>query len=217
MTEWIGSVIDAILGFPPAAVAVFFFLSGLIEIIFQPWPGTTILVFGGCISAMGFPYGWLLICMMFWMGESCGSYIVYEIGERGGNKVLDWPVIGKVITPGVRGKFTKWITEYGSGMLVIAKFTAGVNTAAILFAGVARLPRRKAYSVIGGACAVHNIVFFLIGTLIGGSWEDVLAFMGEYNKLAIWIGVALLVLYIGWKLFAYMRKKRKQSLEGEEE
>jgi len=210
MNEWIGRMMEALFDLPPVTVALFYFFAGFIEILFQPWPGTTIIVFGGCITMMGFPQGWLLILLMFWLGETLGTYLVYEIGARGGEKVLEWKWVKKLITKSLLDKFDTWMGKYGVGVLGVAKFTAGVNTTMILLTGVIKMDRKKAYLGIGGFCLLHNLFYYSIGLLLGGTWEEVIEFIGKYNRAAVWIAVALAVLYVLYRVIRHFALDRRK-------
>lgn len=221
MTEWIGGVLNALLELPPWAVAAFYLVAGFIEIIFQPWPGTTIIAFGGCITMMGFPMGWLWILGMFWLGESLGSYVVYEIGARGGERVLGWKLVRKIVTKSMVSKFHTWMEKYGVGMLGVAKFTAGVNTTAILLTGVVRMDRKRAYPGIGGFCLLHNLLFYSVGLLLGGSWEELVAFIDRYSRVALAIAIVAAAGYVAYRLIRWWFFDRPKALRdaqaGEEE
>lgn len=221
MIEWIGTFIEAVADFPFWAMAGFFFLAGFIEIIFPPWPGTTILVFGGCISGAGYPMGWLVIGIAFYLGESVGSILAYEFGRRRGRRILDWKVVKKVFTPTAEKKATNWMEKYGVGMLWIAKFTAGINSPCILLAGMMKMPRLKCYLSIALACFVHNCLFFIGGNMVGGNWEDVLVFVERNNRLTIQIAIGLAIVYVLYQVIRHYvinyRKKKNNGGEGDNE
>lgn len=218
MTQWIGSIIDTIVQMPLWAIAIFYFMAGFIEMIAPPWPGTTILIFGGCLRGMGFDAGWIVIGLMFYLGESVGSVLLYELGLRGGGRILQWKLVRKLFTEEVEAKARGWFERYGSGMLYIAKFTAGINSPAILLAGVMHMNRAKAYLAVFIACLLHNGIYFAIGNVIGGSWEDVLVFVGHNNRVVFWLAVAAGAVYGAYRIIMYLllRRKRKNGGKNDE-
>lgn len=215
MIEWIGTFIEGIMDLPLLGVAAFFFFSGLIEIIFQPWPGTTILVFGGCLSGMGYDAGWIAVGLMFFLGEALGTLIVFEFGAHHGARLLQWKWVRRIYSENMQRRAEQWVQKFGVGMLFIAKFTAGVNTAADLFGGIMRFPRIKAYPAMLSACFLHNLLFFFAGNRLGDSWEAVVAFMAENNWRMIGIVALLLAAYVAYKLIARWWNRRQKIDDGD--
>jgi membrane protein DedA with SNARE-associated domain len=180
----------------PWIIYIYFFLSAVLQITVPPYPGDTVLIFGGYLGSTGISAGNVPILISYLLGTIISSLCLYILGTKKGESVLKLKFISKYFSPLTQGKARKYLLRYGILIFFICKFIPGLNSLIIIFGGV--LKYNPLWACIGVGCAsiVHNIAFFLIGRNIGDNANGIKSFLSTYNTVAITLIIVGLILYI---------------------
>ena len=114
----------------------------LIEQFVPPMPGEPLLLGAGALAGTGHFRLWLAATLAL-AGTVVGDLVWYEIGRRGGHRVLKW-MCRLSIEPDTcvrRGEDT--FARRGASALLIAKFLPGLNSIGQPLAGALGMPRRR--------------------------------------------------------------------------
>src|SRR5262245_29518532 len=113
----------------------------LLEQFVPPMPGEPLLLGAGALAGTGHLRLWLAATLAL-AGTVAGDLVWYEIGRRGGDRVLKW--MGRLsIEPDTcvrRGADT--FARRGASALLVAKFLPGLNSIGQPLAGALGMPRR---------------------------------------------------------------------------
>ncbi len=143
------------------------------------------------------------------IGNTTGSLIAYAIGAWGGRPFLErW------------GKFLlirhheielaeRFFDRYGAATAFFSRLLPIVRTFISFPAGVARMPlgRFVAYSTAGAF--LWSILLVWAGTQLGSRWEDIRHALQPFDLLIAVGVVALLVLFVWWRLGMPGRGRRQ--------
>lgn len=185
-------------------VYLFFFLSAVLQITVPPYPGDTLLVFGGYMGSAHMNVGFIPIFISYWLGTVVTSYVLYELGKNKGEAILKTKFISKYFGKKYQDRARIWVLKYGLITFFICKFIPGVNSLMIIFGGIFKYNKIWAYIGIGAASLVHNIIFFSTGKTIGSNWDNIKSFLNAYNKtviIVLSIGFAIYLVYLLIKKF----------------
>lgn len=192
---------------PLGVIFLFFFLSGFLQIAFPPYPGDTVLVFGGALGGLSLvSAGWLAL-FGYLSATVLTSLALYEIGYRMTDRIFHIPIIAKIMPVEKRASVEAKFTRFGVWLLAACKFIPGVNTLVILLGGVLRYPRSRGMLAITVSSIVHNLLFFLVGHLLGRNLNAINRFLRDYTAFA----AAVIVLLCAAAGIYYLSKKRKVS------
>ncbi len=186
-------------------VAGFFFLSGALQIVFPPYPGDTVFLFGACLQGMGLRAGWLAPAS-YLVGVLAFSVGLFLLGRRVGRAIFSSRFVERYFPKALRDKAEAQLKRFGLPLLFLCKFIPGINTAAILLGGVLRYPAPASLCCITAAALVHGAAFAYAGVRIGGSWQAISAFLGVYSRLALLIGGALCLGFVLYLIVAGRRR-----------
>lgn len=143
----------------PLLVYGFFFLSGFLQIVFPPYPGDSVLVFGGCLGGAG-GTAWAAL-LGYLTATIATSLALFELGYRLNRRIFSVPFIARIMPLEKRGEVENKYKKFGVGLLAVCKFIPGVNTLVVLLGGVLHYPRALGMGAITVSSVLHNLVFFL--------------------------------------------------------
>lgn len=196
--------LDALSQVSPWVICLFFFLSGVLQIILPPYPGDTLLIAGGYLGSVVLSSMNIPILLTFWLGTLASSLALYELGVWKGEAVLGLGLIRRYFPDRLQKKAKAWIIKYGIVTLLFCKFIPGLNSLIIMFGGIFRYSRPMAVAGVTLASLVHNLAFFFVGKAIGNNLENITGFLRIYNRTAIVMavicGIGLLAVYL-WKKY----------------
>lgn len=180
----------------PWIIYIAFFLSAVLQITVPPYPGDTILIFGGYLGSTGIKAGNISILISYLLGTIISSIILYGIGRINGEAVLKLRFISKYFTEDNQGKAKKYLIRYGILIFFVCKFIPGLNSIIIILGGVLRYNPLWAFIGVGCASIIHNIAFFLVGRNIGYNSEGIKHFLNTYNTVVTTSVIIGGILYI---------------------
>ncbi|WP_139902315.1 DedA family protein [Clostridium thermarum] len=181
-------------------------VSGVLQMIFPPYPGDTILVLSGCLLSLGMEGGNAPILASYVIGTIVSSYALYLLGLRNGEAVLNYKLVEKYFHKERQDKVKQLIWKYGIFIFFISKFIPGLNSITIVFGGIFKYSPLATLIVISISSLVHNFIFFLIGKGIGYNLDKIDKFLSTYNTVALVLFLGCIIAFVVYKL-----KKRHKS------
>jgi membrane protein DedA with SNARE-associated domain len=190
----------------------------VIEQFVPPMPGEPLLLGAGALAGTGHFRLWIAATLAL-AGTVVGDLVWYEIGRRGGHRVLKW-LCRVSIEPDTcvrRGEET--FAHRGAGALLIAKFLPGLNSIGQPLAGALGMPRGRfvLFDVFGAVLWVSLYVG------LGYAFHDQLAeaalLADRLGGWAIAIIAGAVVLYLGVKVTRrqlFLRRLRIARISPEE-
>jgi membrane-associated protein len=184
----------------PAAPAILF-LGSLVEYVFPPFPGDTLVVLGAWYAVNG-TISWPVAFVSVTAGAVLGAWIDYRIGvalgaalERGAARR------GPVTLEHVR-RVEAGYARWGEWFLLANRFLPGVRAFLFVGAGAARLPVGKVLLWGGISAAAWNALLLLVGAFLVKNLDEFVHLLERYTTAA-WVAmgvvVAAVLARLAWK------------------
>lgn len=169
-------------------------------------PSEIVLGYGGYLVSTG-QISFIGAVIFGTIGAVIQNWILYAIGRYAGR-----PFFEKY------GKFLKikqkhldiaenWFNKYGAGIVFTARFVPFMRQIISIPAGMARMPFGLFTLLTALASVPWSIIFVFLGWKLGDQWEHVSEQAGPYVQPAILIALALLIIYIVFKVWRSRMKK----------
>lgn len=184
----------------PAAPLILF-LGSLVEYVFPPFPGDTLVVLGAWYAVNG-KISWPVAFAATTAGAVLGAWIDYRVGvalgaalERGAER--RGPITLEHVRQ-VEAGYARW----GEWFLLGNRFLPGVRAFLFVGAGAARLPLRKVLLWGGISAAAWNALLLLVGAFLVRNLEEFVDWLARYTTAA-WVAMGVVaslgVLWILWR------------------
>ena len=209
MEDLILNSIHSIINGNPVITYIFFFLSGVLQLIFPPFPSDVLIVFEGYLTTIGSCFNFFLVLFVSVMGSIVGSILVYWFGYKKGDEVLRYKLVLKYIDEKHIKRSEKVFHKYGKYGLIISKFIPGTSSIMVLFSGVFKVKKRVYFTYIVFSIILQQVIYLMIGRVIGHNIEHVKNFLSIFNMAS----VALLAVFciIGFIIYKIRKNKKKQA------
>jgi membrane protein DedA with SNARE-associated domain len=170
-----------------------------------PFPEDTTLILSGFLMAQDIIQS-LPALIVIYPTLLMTDFLLYWIGKKYGRKVVEHKIFHRITSLNrllkLEGKFRKrgiWVVFFGRHLL-------GLRAQIFLAAGVMRMPARK--FLLADALSALITMGIMIGIgYFGGSQIQILREnMARMNRMIMF---SLVLIFLGWSLFRYFRKKRK--------
>lgn len=193
---------------PQYYLYLFTFFSGLMQVVFPPYPGELVIVMAGCVEAKKQVVEGLMLFFTYWAAIVTANYMLYEFGRRKGEAVLNNRFVGRFITQDNREKIKVWLSRFGLFVFLIAIYVPGLYLPVVYFSGVMKIKRYRAFPGIMIATAIHDILLFFGGRYAGNNLAHITAFLSVYKNAAMCIAGSLILLYTAYMVIKYLRKRQ---------
>ncbi|MBH1989126.1 MAG: DedA family protein [Myxococcaceae bacterium] len=172
------------------------FAAAVIECIFPPFPGDTILVGGGLLIAQGVLPLIPTYCLMS-AGSILGAFIGYWLGYHGLG-------LRRLLKAESIQHLEKAYDRWGVLLILSNRFIPAFRSAFMIAAGLIRMPIRRVLFWGTLSSLLWNAFLLLIGHAFSDRVEDAIRFAQAYGKtVLIFIGICL----IAYTLFRIGGKK----------
>jgi membrane protein DedA with SNARE-associated domain len=184
------------------------FTAAILENIFPPYPGDTILFAGAALAATGAVL-WPLVLVCGISGNVLGAMMVYAFGFTRGRKYF-LGHHGKFIDPDRLHRIERWFSHYGARVIMISRFLTGIRSAVSLAAGLGEVGWRKMIIYTTVSTLLWNGLIVGLAIVLGRNWDAVYAFAMLYNRLvlALLAGIAL-----AWAVRQLWLKRRGKTVD----
>ncbi|MFD2371621.1 DedA family protein [Brevibacillus sp. GCM10020057] len=186
------------------------FLLMALENVFPPIPSEVILTFGGFMTT----YTTLTlpgVIISATMGSVFGACLLYLIGyyldiEKIEHLVDRWGHVLRLKKDEI-ARANAWFDKYGFWTIFLCRMVPLVRSLISIPAGMTKMNiwLFLLFSTLG--TLIWNVALVLLGSYLGQSWEDILAFMDLYSTVVyVVIGIGAVVF-----LCLYFRKRNVKS------
>lgn len=148
---------------------------------------------------------WWLALPVCMVGILTGDIILYWMGHRWGDKVLDRRLARRLLDPARRDKLEASYRKHGVLIVFAARHVMGLRAAAFLTAGIVRIPFWK-FLVADGAAVGYSIPLnFGLAYLFT---DHIRAILEDVHRVERWLALLALVALAGWVGFIIWRRSR---------
>jgi membrane protein DedA with SNARE-associated domain len=180
---------SAVLARTGPAAPLILFLGSLVEYVFPPFPGDTLVVLGAWYAVNGV-LSWPVTFAAVTGGAVLGAWIDYRIGvalgralERGAQRR------GPITLDHVR-QVEAGYARWGAWFLLANRFLPGIRAFLFVGAGAARLPVKRVLLYGGISAAVWNALLLAVGALAVRNLDEMVAILERYTLVA-WVVITL--------------------------
>lgn len=176
----------------PYGVIVLAF-AALMEFLFPPFPGDTLLLLGGIYAVRG-QQNWMLVLLAITVGSTLGSVVHYALGARLSQRVEREPD-GKWM--GIKHSTLlmqmERLRKRGTVLILFNRFMPGVRAVIFIAVGSARLPFARSILLGAVSSVMWNVLLLGAGIAVGGNAERLERLLRSYQLLALGIIVVAVV------------------------
>lgn len=180
--------------------------AAILENVFPPYPGDTILFAGAVLASAGLvSIPLVLLCGV--TGNVGGAMLVYYFGYSRGRKYF-LTHRGKFIDPAHLERIERWFKRHGSRIILISRFLTGIRSGVALAAGLGEVPAAKMvlYTTISTICWNGLIVWLALS--LGTNWEAIYEFASLYNRMVL---ALLCLVALAWTIRWQIRRRRRDK------
>lgn len=186
------------------------FLMIALENVFPPIPSEVILTFGGFMTT----YTELTVpgvILAATIGSVVGAVILYGIGllldvERL-EKIIDrWGHILRVKKADIH-RADSWFDKYGYWTVFFCRMIPLIRSLISIPAGMSNMKFGMFLLFTTLGTLIWNVLLVVLGSILGESWEDIVAFMDVYSNIAYAIIAVAAVVFI----VLFIRKRKKSA------
>jgi membrane protein DedA with SNARE-associated domain len=189
---------------PLVLIYAILFVSAFVENLLPPFPGDAVMLAGAFLAGRGhITYIGVLLSTV--AGGLAGAMTLYFIGKTAGRKFFETGK-GRFLVKTNLSKAENMFEKYGSLIIVVSRFLAGIRSAIAVAAGIVRYDSRKMLSLT-------TVSFFLwyglLTSLMVYSKSNsglIIELVKKYNLILLIVGFLIL---IAWIIKAWIRKRLK--------
>lgn len=193
------------------ALGLAFFALGFANVFLPPVPIESLALFGGYLAGSGHGSVWVMWLAVI-AGMSVGSFILYMIAVKLGERLLQFPIIKRHLAPMHLARAQDWFSRYGVWTLYFGKLVPGMSFATVLASGLFRLELRKTWNAIFLSNALYFAALLAIGHYLGKEWLSVIDLIRRYDVLII----TLLLLAVLVAALVYIRRRARREKTGQQ-
>lgn len=203
--EW---VLDSISQAPLWWGLAILFFGALIEYVFPPFPGDTVVLLGAFFIGTGV-YPLVPTFLAITLGSLLGMGGVYYIGvmlhpRYSQRKQQPSRFISNKAIDRVEAGFHR----YGDWLILFNRFLPAVRAPFFLVAGLLRRPPFRVMVLGAISLLVWNSLIVFAGYQVGNHWSDLERIFSVYNRVIL---SALTILLAAWLAMKWHKKRRRHS------
>jgi len=217
--QQIEELIAYVLTLPTTGIYWFLFFSTILENVFPPWPGDTMIVLGGFLMAHN-AVSFTGLTLVTLAGNMVGAYIMYFAGEgilalaRRYHDRIGWRwarrQVQELTSEESMDRASHWFRKWGLWFVVISRFSAGIRFFVSIIAGISRINLILFSLAFGAGVLIWNTLLIYGGYALGENWRQILDWLRVYNFVVITLIVVVVAGYL------YYRFRRQEKIaEGE--
>lgn len=175
-----------------------------------PLPGWPILLLAGAAAGgnPGFAIEALLAAIA---GSLLADFVWFHAGRRFGRRVLALLCRISISPDSCVRKNELSFAQRGAATLVIAKFVPGLNTLAPPLAGALGMSAISFAIFTGAGAALWAGGGIACGFIFQGQIRGLLGLASEFGRVAVWLLLAVLMLYVAWRVWRRWSERRSHA------
>jgi membrane protein DedA with SNARE-associated domain len=178
------------------------FAASLIEYVFPPFPGDTVVLLGGIFAVRG-QRSWVLVLATVTLGSVLGAAINYFVGSRLARQFEKREDFAERHPHLVR--LQSKMRDRGIPLIAFNRFLPGVRGLIFLAAGASAMDFRRVMAWGALSALLWNALILAVGIAVGGNAERLERFVQDYNRVA-WVAmVAAVAAFAAWCLYKKAR------------
>ncbi|MFW6087428.1 MAG: DedA family protein [Myxococcota bacterium] len=186
-------------------------LSGILEVVFPPWPGD-VLVMAGALLAANSEYVAPYVYAASTVGSTLGGLAVHAVGEWAGSQRERWPRMFRgPRTERAIDAIVQGFRNRGGAYLAINRFWPSMRALFFLAAGVAKVPRWQVVVFGGISAAAWTGLIFGLSWVVGHNLDRMRALYRDYT---LGTTVVMIVLAAGWLAWRGFRRPPRPPAPG---
>lgn len=159
------------------------FSACVLENLFPPYPGDTLL-FAGAVLATAGVVSVPLVLGLGITGNVLGAMLVYAFGYTRGRRFF-LSHQGRFIDPAHLHKIENWFGRYGTRIILLSRFLTGIRSGVALAAGLGEVPLGKMLIYTTVSTLFWNGLIVGLAWTLGSNWEAIHEFARLYNRLVL--------------------------------
>nr|WP_294494209.1 DedA family protein [uncultured Anaerosporobacter sp.] len=183
-----------------------------IENIFPPIPSEVVLTFGGFMTT----YSKLTIIgviIFSTVGAILGAIVLYYIGRILNKERLMRIVsgkIGKILFLKVDDieKADRWFATKGDKVVFFGRCVPIIRSLISIPAGMSGMPLGRFLILTTIGSAIWNTILVVIGSVVGESWEKIVAIVNEYAFVTLFV---LVIVFVVGVIYFYRKRIRERE------
>ena len=195
---WVENFLEWLNQFPTWIGILILGLGALIEYVFPPFPGDTVVVAGAVlVGAAGWP--WWGVWGSVIAGSIIGSMFNYWIGQWLVNRPDGhWArrlVESEKVAPKL-AKIKRHLARRSTYYLLMNRFIPAFRALIFLASGMSGVDARKVALLAGISAALWNAMLVGAGMVLGYHLDELVGFVTQYTRWVLIILGAILVLFV---------------------
>ena len=183
---------------------VVLFSASLVEYVFPPFPGDTIVVLGAWYAVQG-AISWPGAFTAVTLGAVAGAWLDWRVGRSIAPLVEARAALRGPLDADRLARFEAAYRRWGWLLLVGNRFLPGIRAFLFVAAGAARVPLSKVLLLGGLSAVLWNAVLLGVGALIARNLAEMSAILDHYTRAA-WLAMGLAAAVLaGW---AALRRRK---------
>jgi len=186
---------------------VILFISAIIENIFPPLPGDTVILVGAYLVGRGLLSFWG-VYISTTLGSVVGFMGIYGLAYWVERKIIE-KYQPRWITRTHIDQVENWFRKYGYGVILLNRFLSGVRSVISLVAGLSKMKPLAVFSLSLISCAIWNGVLIYLGSIVGKNWGKIIELLKVYNRVVLLVVILAIVI---WLLYRFIRKRTMKKI-----
>ncbi len=191
------------------------FLVQVLENVFTPIPTEPLLPLAGMMAAQG-KFNLIGIWAAAVAGSTTGSFILYQVGKRGGEPVVRalirrW---GKYtgMSEGALDYTLKMCKRYGGWMVFFGRFLPVVRPTMSIVSGMSRLPLKIFIPCTAMSTGFAIAAYLGLGYVLGENWRSILDIIRQYEPLIIAVVGIIGAVVAGYLIWRWLKIRELRRL-----
>jgi len=179
-------------------------VSGIMEYLFPPYPGDTLMLFGFFLAGRGdLPFAWVFAAAMG--GGILGAELAYRLGARMGRSYffLQRSRFAAMTLPALK----RYLERFGTRLILINRFLPVLRGFFLYAAGMGKMARGSTFLYANLSNLAWVLLIAWVGHRFGTSWDRLQAVFRTYTGF---VGVVLLF-YVVFTILRYWLRGRAEG------
>jgi membrane-associated protein len=164
-------------------------LGSLVEYVFPPFPGDTLVLLGAWYAVHG-ELSWPVTFLSVTLGAIAGAWIDYQVGAALGRRLDRSAERRGPLTADRLHRVEQGYRRYGVWFLVANRFLPGVRAFLFLAAGASGMPMSRVLLYGGISAAVWNALLLVAGAYLVRNLDEMVQLLERYTNTA-WVVIAV--------------------------
>jgi membrane protein DedA with SNARE-associated domain len=184
------------------------FLGSLVEYVFPPFPGDSLVLLGAWYAVHG-ELSWPVTFLSVTAGAVAGAWIDYQVGAALGRRLDRSAERRGPLTADRLHRVEQGYRRYGAWFLVANRFLPGVRAFLFVAAGASGMPMGRVLLYGGVSAAVWNVLLLAAGSYLVRNLDEMVLLLERYTAAAWAVIAAVAVVLVVRAL--WLRRTRNEG------